>query len=94
MEHTEAHIVPYETLIVVWLVLLGLTALLVVAGTLFHQTLSVAALLTVTPVKAGLVFYYFMHLKYEKPYLKTAIFVTLAALTVFITMTFLDLSYR
>jgi cytochrome c oxidase subunit 4 len=96
METAEnhGHIVPYRTLVMVWLILLCLTALLVVAGTVYHRTLSVPALLTVTPLKAGLVFYYFMHLKYEKPFLKSAVFVALALLTVFITMIFLDISYR
>jgi cytochrome c oxidase subunit 4 len=96
MERAEehGHIVSYLTFVKVWLVLLFLTAMLVVAGTRFHQTLSVPALLTLTPLKAGLVFYYFMHLKYEKPFLKSAVFVALALLTVFIALIFLDISYR
>jgi cytochrome c oxidase subunit 4 len=96
MERAEqhSHIVSYLTFVKVWLVLLFLTAMLVVAGTIFHPTLSVPALLTLTPLKAGLVFYYFMHLKYEKPFLKSAVFVALALLTVFIGLIFLDISNR
>jgi cytochrome c oxidase subunit 4 len=96
MEHAEehGHIVPYGTFVKVWLCLLVLTAMLVIAGTVFHRTLSVPALLTLTPLKAGLVFYYFMHLKYEKPFLKSMVFIALALLTVFIALLFLDLSYR
>ena len=90
----RGHVVPYATFVRVWLALLLLTALLVVAGTKFHESLSVAALLTVTPLKAGLVIFYFMHLKYEKPYLKSIVFIVLAVLTVFIGLTFLDLSFR
>jgi cytochrome c oxidase subunit 4 len=90
----HGHIVPYATFVRVWLVLLFLTGLLVVAGTLFHESLSVAALLTLTPLKAGLVFFYFMHLKYEKPYLKSIVLIVLALLTLFIGLTFLDLSFR
>ena len=72
MEHAEAHahIVPYGTFVKVWLLLLVLTAVLVVVGTVFHEALSVPAMLTITPLKAGLVFFYFMHLKYEKPFLQ------------------------
>jgi cytochrome c oxidase subunit IV len=96
MEHADeyGHIVPYRTFIGIWLLLLLLTALLVFVSTVFHDLLSVPALLTITPLKAGLVFFYFMHLKYEKPFLKTLIFMVLVVLTMFIGLTFLDLSYR
>jgi cytochrome c oxidase subunit 4 len=96
MEPAEAkgHIVPYRTLIGVWLILLLLTAVLVFVSKKYHEALSVAAMLTITPFKAGLVFYYFMHLKYEKPYLKGLVFITLALLTIFIAMIFLDISFR
>lgn len=91
---THGHIVPYHTLIRVWLLLLALTAVLVLATRVSHEALSVPAMLTVTPFKAGLVFYYFMHLKWEKPFLKSMVFVTLALLTVSIALMFLDLWYR
>jgi cytochrome c oxidase subunit 4 len=91
---TKGHIVPYRTFVGVWVILLLLTALLVFVSKKYHEALSVAAMLTITPCKASLVFYYFMHLKYEKPYLKGLVFITLALLTLFIAMIFLDISYR
>jgi cytochrome c oxidase subunit 4 len=91
---TQGHIVPYRTLIRVWLGLLCLTAILVYVSRVYHAALSVAAMLTITPLKAGLVFYFFMHLKYEKPFLKTMVFIALALLTLFIAFIFLDISYR
>ena len=96
MEQAEehGHIVPYRTFVKVWLLLLFLTAVLVFVSTTYHEALSVAALLTLTPLKAGLVFFYFMHLKYERPFLKTLVFMVLGVLTLFIGLTFLDLSYR
>jgi len=96
METAEAkgHIVPYHTFVGVWVVLLLLTAVLVFVSTKYHEALSVPAMLTITPCKAGLVFYYFMHLKYEKPYLKGLVFIALALLTLFIAMIFLDISNR
>jgi len=51
-------------------------------------------MLTLTPLKAGLVFFYFMHLKYEKPLLRIMVLVTLAVLILFIGLTFLDVSLR
>jgi len=88
------HIIPYGTLVRVWIVLLFLTALLVFAGKVYHELLSVWAMLILTPLKAGLVFFYFMHLKYEKPFLRAMVLVTLAVLIVFIGLTFLDVSLR
>jgi hypothetical protein len=35
-----------------------------------------------------------MHLKWEKPFLKSMVFVALALLTLFIALIFLDISYR
>ena len=96
MEHAEehGHVVSYQTLVRVWLLLLLLTAILVFASTAYHEALSVWAMLTLTPLKAGLVFFYFMHLKYEKPFLKAMVLVTLALVILFIGLTFLDISLR
>jgi cytochrome c oxidase subunit 4 len=96
MEHAEAqhHVVSYQTYIRVWLLLLLLTAILVVTSKLFHELLSVWAMLIVTPVKAGLVFFFFMHLKYEKPFLRALVFLTLALLVTVIGLLFFDILYR
>jgi cytochrome c oxidase subunit 4 len=96
MEHAEelAHVVPYRTFVRVWLLLLFLTALLVFTSTVYQETLSVWAMLTLTPLKAGLVFFYFMHLKYERPLLKALLLLTLALLILFIGLIFLDISLR
>jgi cytochrome c oxidase subunit IV len=96
MEHAEVHphIVPFRTFVRVWLLLLLLTAALVVTSRLWHQSLSVWAMLILTPVKAGLVLFYFMHLKYEKPYLRALVFLTFGLLTLVIGLLFFDILYR
>jgi cytochrome c oxidase subunit 4 len=96
MEQTEVHghVIPYRTFVRVWLLLLLLTAILVLTSKLFHQALSVPAMLILTPIKAGLVFFYFMHLKYEKPFLKALVFMTLGLLVMVIGVLFSDLFYR
>jgi cytochrome c oxidase subunit IV len=91
---TQGHIIPYRTLAKVWLLLIVLTAILVVVSRLFHESLSVVAMLILTPVKAGLVFFFFMHLKFEKTSLKALVFMTLGLLTMIIGILFFDLSYR
>lgn len=90
----QEHAIPYATFVKVWLVLLGLTALLVFVSKAYHEALSVWAMLTITPLKAALVFFYFMHLKYEKTYIRAMVLVTLALLVLFIGFIFLDVSFR
>jgi cytochrome c oxidase subunit 4 len=96
MDHSEVHvhIVPYRTFVRVWLLLLLLTAILVLTSKLWHEALSVWAMLILTPIKAGLVFFYFMHLKYERPYLRGLVFLTLGFLTLFIGLLFFDILNR
>jgi cytochrome c oxidase subunit IV len=96
MEQAETHeqVISNRTFIRVWLLLLLLTGILVLTSRLFHQALSVPAMLLVTPIKAGLVFFYFMHLKYEKPFLKGLVFMTLGLLVMIIGLLFSDLFYR
>jgi cytochrome c oxidase subunit 4 len=90
----HGHIVPYRTFVKVWLLLLLLTAILVFSSIIYERALSVYAMLVLTPLKAGLVFFYFMHLKYERPLLKGLLLLTLFVLIVFIGLTFLDVFLR
>jgi cytochrome c oxidase subunit 4 len=93
-EAEHGHVVPYATFVTVWAILLVLTTILTFVSKVFHEALSVWAMLMITPLKAGLVFYYFMHLKFEGPALKAMVFVALATLVVFIGMLFLDSSIQ
>ncbi|MFN8627800.1 MAG: cytochrome C oxidase subunit IV family protein [Candidatus Binatia bacterium] len=94
MEEAHGHVVPYRTFIAVWAILVALTLILTFVSKVFHQSLSVGAMLTITPLKAGLVFYYFMHLKFEGSGLKAMVFVALASLVTFIGMLFFDTSFQ
>jgi caa(3)-type oxidase subunit IV len=94
MDQPQQHIAPYGTYLKVWAVLLALTGLLVIAGRGFHQTLAVPALLTIAPLKASLVFYYFMQLRYERPYLRLMVFIALLTLMVFLALLFVDVALR
>ena len=87
------HIVPYRTYFIVWGALILLTGILVSASR-FGEVLSIWAMLLLTPVKAGLVFFFFMHLKYESTALKALVFMTLGILLMIIALFFLDISYR
>jgi cytochrome c oxidase subunit 4 len=89
--HTEHP--GYGTFIKVWVALLLLTGLLVTLSR-FGQTAAVWGLLTITPLKAGLVFYFFMHLRYEGPLLKGVVLVTLGTLLIFFALLFADVAFR
>jgi cytochrome c oxidase subunit 4 len=83
----------YGTFITVWAALVALTGLLVLMSRC-GQTYAVWGLLTITPVKAGLVFYFFMHLRYEGALLKGVLLVTLATLLIFFVLMFADVAFH
>lgn len=83
----------YGTFIKVWVALLVLTGLLVTLSH-FGQTTAVWGLLILTPLKAGLVFYFFMHLRYEGPLLKGVVLITLGTLLIFFALLFADVAFR
>jgi cytochrome c oxidase subunit IV len=82
----------YGTFIAVWVALVLLTGALVLLSH-FGLRAAVWGLLTITPIKAALVLYYFMHLKYEDPLLKGVMFVALVTLLIFLTMLFSDVAF-
>ena len=92
-EKTKAHIVSYRVYFIVWTALIALTGLLILASRI-GESMAVSAMLVLTPVKAALVLFFFMHLKYEKTWLRALVFMTLGLLVMVIAGFFLDISYR
>jgi cytochrome c oxidase subunit IV len=91
----ETHIIATRTFALVWLALLALlAATLAVARLQLLARYSVLGSLLIATAKAGLVLAFFMHLKYEGRFLKGLLLLTLAALTIFIGLTFVDVWYR
>ena len=82
----------YGTFIGVWGVLVLLTGALVGLSH-FGLRAAVWGLLTITPLKAALVLYFFMHLRYEDPLLKAVIFIALTTLLIFLTLLFSDVAF-
>ena len=56
--------------------------------------LSTLTALVIASLKAGLVLWFFMHLKYEKRFFKVLFLVPIVTLTVIIGLTFVDIWYR
>jgi cytochrome c oxidase subunit IV len=85
----------YKTYVWVWVGLLILTGLTVSMAGMDLGLLSIVIVLAIAAIKSGLVLSYFMHLKYETGLLfKLMIPIVLAALTVFIGLTFSDVAFR
>jgi len=92
---SEAHIVATATYAAVWAALLVLlAATIAVAKMQLLAQYSVLGSLVIATAKAGLVLAFFMHLKYEGRFLKGLLALAIAALTLFIGMTFVDVWYR
>ena len=85
----------YKTYVWVWVGLVILTGLTVSMAGMNLGRLSIAMVLAIAAIKSGLVLGYFMHLKYETGLLfKLMIPIVLAALTIFIGLTFTDIAFR
>lgn len=97
MNHThpesEAAHPGYGLFVAIWAALVALTTLLVVISRT-GQAAAVWGLLLITPLKAGLVFYFFMHLKYEGLLLKGIVGVALGTLLIFFALLFADVAFR
>jgi cytochrome c oxidase subunit 4 len=94
MNEPETHIVAPRTFISVWLALLTLTAVTVTVARMDLGALSILTAIVIASIKAGLVLWFFMHLKYEKPFLKLLLLVPVVTLAVIIGLTFVDVWYR
>ena len=94
MSTETSHIVPYRTFISIWLVLLVLTGVTVGVAQIDLGFMNIWVALSIASLKSGLVVAVFMHLKYEQPLFKLALFAALAILAIFIGFSFFDVLYR
>lgn len=91
----ESQALSYRIYFLVWLGLVVLTGITVSMAGMDLGILSIMIVLFIAALKATLVLSYFMHLKYETGLLfKLLIPIVLAALTVFIGLTFTDVAFR
>ncbi len=94
MSQENHHIVPYRVYGLVLLALIVLTLLSIAITNIELGKYTVAGALIFAVVKSYLVLTYFMHLKYDKPYIKIMVGFVFAILVVTIVVTFLDYLYR
>jgi cytochrome c oxidase subunit 4 len=94
MEEQNAHLGKIRTYTAVWLTLLALTALTITAAGMHLGKLSTLTSLLIASTKAGLVLWFFMHLKYERRFFQFLFLIPIVTLTVIIGLTFFDIWYR
>lgn len=94
MSGDKPHIVPYRVYFIILIALLILTFSSVGITSIELAEYTVAAALLFAVVKSYLVLTYFMHLKYDKPYIKIMVGFVFAIFFVVIIITFLDYLYR
>ena len=94
MAEQRDHIVRTRTFVSVWVGLLTLTAITVTVAKLDLGAFSTLTAIVIATIKSGLVLWFFMHLKYEKPLLKLLLLVPIVTLAVIIGLTFVDVLYR
>jgi cytochrome c oxidase subunit 4 len=94
--HEEAHHEPagYGTYFMTWFALVFLTAITVTAAGLHLGKISVLVAILIATIKASIVLYLFMHLKYEDATFHKLILIMLVALSIFIGLTFTDTLFR
>lgn len=94
MENEKHHIVPYRVYVLVLIGLIALTLLSVAITGIELGSLTVAGALAFATVKSYLVLTWFMHLKYDKPYIVIMVIFVFAVFVVTIAVTFIDYLYR
>ena len=94
MSNEKHHIVPYRLYIIVLIALLVFTFSSIEITSIELGKYTVAGALLFAIIKSYLVLTYFMHLKYDKPYIKIMVAFVFAVFVVTIIITFLDYLYR
>lgn len=94
MSQEKHHIVPYKVFFIVLIALLIFTFASIGITGIELGAYTVAGALLFAVIKSYLVLTYFMHLKYDKRYIKIMVGFVFAIYVVVIIITFLDYLYR
>jgi cytochrome c oxidase subunit 4 len=94
LKNTSAHTVSYRGNVLLWFALLLLTGATIMVAGVDLGRFGILANILIASIKAGLIVYIFMHMKYESTILKLMLLMTIVTLTVIIMLTFLDILFR
>lgn len=92
--HPRKQTVSYSMNIAVWIALVALTSLTVYVAGIHLDRFGFIINILIASIKATLVIYIFMHLRYEPLILKIMLFIVILTLTSIIILTFSDVLYR
>jgi cytochrome c oxidase subunit 4 len=92
--HNDHQLVPYTTYVVVWVVLMVLTAITVSVSYVDMKHVTVLTASIIAAIKGLLVVLYFMHIRFENRIYALMIVVVLGTYAIFIGLTFVDYWYR
>ena len=94
-DHGQDHgPLSYRFLTLIWAGLMVLTAITVAVSRVDLGFMNVAVALGVASIKASLVIFFFMHLKYENWIIKGMVLTAFVILAIAIGLTFVDVGYR
>jgi cytochrome c oxidase subunit 4 len=85
-----AHVVPMRVLLAVFATLLVLTFVTVAATWFDSGNWALVIAMGIATVKASLVAFYFMHLRYDQPFYAIIVLTALLFLAIFVSITLLD----
>ena len=94
MSEEKHHVVPYRVYIIVLLALIVLTLMSIGITSIELGKYTVAGALIFACIKSFLVLTYFMHLKYDKKYIRAMVGFVFAIFIVVLVVTFLDYNFR
>jgi cytochrome c oxidase subunit 4 len=94
MSEEKRHIVPYRLYVIILLALLALTFSSIAITEIDLGAYTVGGALIFAIIKSYLVLTYFMHLKYDKPYIKIMVAFVFSIFVVVLVVTMLDYLYR
>lgn len=93
-DHDTPHMLSYKFLTLIWAGLMVLTGVTIGVARIDLSFLNVVVALGVASVKASLVIFFFMHLKYENRLLKGMVLLAFVILAILLGFTFFDVGYR
>lgn len=93
-EHHDHAPLSYRFLTLIWAGLMLFTAITVAVAQVDLGFLNVAVAMGVASMKASLVIFFFMHLKYENLVIKGMVLTAFVILAIAIGLTFVDVGYR
>ena len=93
-DHHGHHIVPFKTLLTIFLALVGLTIFTVLTAQLDLGVLNVPLALAIAISKAALVVMFFMALKYDRPVNTLVFSIGIVFVLIFLTFTWFDTGFR